>query len=65
MRLLDAVELGALALATDLFALANAENEGARHFYARRGFVEVGRLDGYVAPGLHEVVLRKRRPSAG
>lgn len=62
-RLLDAVEQGAFAIATDLFALANVDNEGARRLYLRRGFVEVGRLDDFVGPGLHEVVLRKRRPS--
>lgn len=63
-RLLDAVEQGAFARATDLFALANVDNAGARRFYARRGYVEVGRLDDYVGPGLHEVVLRKRKPAA-
>jgi GNAT superfamily N-acetyltransferase len=62
-RLMDAVEHGAFAVATDLFALANVDNAGARRFYARRGYAEVGRLDDYVAPGLHEVVLRKRRPA--
>ncbi len=61
-RLLDAVEQSAFAVANDLFALANVDNEGARRFYVRRGYVEVGRLEDYVAPGLHEVVLRKRRP---
>ncbi len=61
-RLMDAVERGAFAVATDLFALTNADNDGARRFYARRGYLEVGRLDDYVAPGLHEVVVRKRRP---
>ena len=61
-RLMDAVEQGAFAGATDLFALANVDNDRARRFYARRGYVEVGRLDDYVAPGLHEVLLRKRRP---
>jgi GNAT superfamily N-acetyltransferase len=64
-RLLDVVEAAAFAVATDLFALANADNAGARRFYARRGYAEVGRLDDYVAPGLHEVVLRKRRPLPG
>ncbi|MFN2321677.1 MAG: N-acetyltransferase family protein [Trueperaceae bacterium] len=63
-RLMDAVEQGAFAVANDLFALANADNEGARRFYTRRGYVEVGRLEDYVAPGLHEVVLRKRTPTA-
>jgi GNAT superfamily N-acetyltransferase len=62
-RLMDAVEAGAFAVADDLFALANVDNAGARRFYARRGYVEVGRIDDYVAPGLHEVVLRKRRPA--
>ena len=61
-RLLDAVEEGAFTVASDLFALANVDNEGARRFYARRGYVEVGRLDDYVALDLHEVVLRKRKP---
>lgn len=63
-RVAEAVERGAFAVANDLFALANVDNDGARRFYARRGYVEVGRLDDYVGPGLHEVVLRKRRPAA-
>ena len=62
-RLLDAVEQGAFAFANDLFALANDDNERARRFYARRGYAEVGRLDVFVGPGLHEFVLRRRRPS--
>ena len=62
-QLMDAVERGAFEIASDLFALANADNEGAHRFYARRGYVEVGRIDDYIAPGLHEIVLRKRKPS--
>lgn len=62
--LMDAVEVEAFAGSDDLFALANVDNDGARRFYARRGYAEVGRLDDYVAPGLHEVLLRKRRPQA-
>ena len=63
-RLLEAVEAAAFADAADLFTLVSTENAGARRLYARRGFEEVGRLADYVAPGLHEVVLRKRRRAA-
>jgi len=63
-QLLTAVETVAFIDATDLFTLVSADNGGARRFYERRGYTEVGRLDDYVAPGLHEVVLRKRRSAA-
>ncbi len=60
-RLLEAVETAAFAVAGDLFTLVSEENAGARRLYARHGYTEVGRLADYVAPDLHEVVLRKRR----
>ena len=63
--LMEAVEREAFAQAADLFLLVTRDNAGARRFYERRGFEAVGELHGYVAPGVDEVVMRKRRlPSA-
>lgn len=67
--LLDAVEDTAWAFGDDLFLLVTATNDGARRFYARRGFLEIGTVHDYVVPGVAEVLMRKRRgaapPSAG
>jgi ribosomal protein S18 acetylase RimI-like enzyme len=62
--LMDAVERDAFAQAADLFLLVTRDNAGARRFYERRGFEAVGELHGYAAPGVDEVVMRKRRPTS-
>ena len=61
--LLAACESWAFERADDLFLLVNDDNEGARSFYERRGFVAIGRIQDYVLPGLDETIMRKRRPS--
>jgi len=60
-RLMDAVEGAAFAVATDVFLLVTADNAGARRFYAGRGFEPIGTVHDYVAPGVDEVIMRKRR----
>lgn len=60
--LMDDFEAAAFATAEDAFALVTIDNDAARRFYARRGYVEVGELPDYVREGITEVVLRKRRP---
>ena len=62
--LMDAVEREAFARAADLFLLVTRDNAGARRFYERRGFEAVGELHDYVAPGVDEVVMRKRRKAS-
>lgn len=61
--LLLACEDLAFAAADDLFLLVSETNDAARRFYERRSFVEIGRVHDYVRPGLHDIVMRKRRPS--
>ena len=39
-----------------LFLLCTADNTPARRFYERLGYRAVGKLEGYVAPGLDEVI---------
>jgi ribosomal protein S18 acetylase RimI-like enzyme len=58
--LLDAVEADVAAHARQLFLLVSHWNEGARRFYARRGYVEVGRLPAWVRPDTDEIICWKR-----
>lgn len=44
----------------DLILLVSAFNEAAQRFYRRYGYREVGRLEGYVAPDIDELIYRKR-----
>lgn len=62
--LMDATEAAVFddAGVADLFLLVSAFNDGAREFYARRGYDEVGPIEDYVEPGIDEVVMRKRAP---
>ncbi|MEY7851800.1 GNAT family N-acetyltransferase [Natrarchaeobius sp. A-rgal3] len=43
----------------DLFLLVSAFNEAAQAFYRSRDYDRVGRLEGYVQPGIDEYVFRK------
>ncbi len=58
--LMDAVEAEVFQRGADLFLLVNQTNADAQAFYERRGYVRVGELRDYVAPGLHELLYRKR-----
>lgn len=60
-RLLAQAEELVFAQADDFFLLVNSGNTGARSFYGRHGYEATGTLIDYVAPGLDEVVLRKRK----
>src|SRR5262249_1280350 len=54
--LLDAVEADVAAHARHLFLLVSHWNEGARRFYARRGYAEVGRLPAFVRADTDEII---------
>ncbi len=58
--LLDAVEADVRARARHLFLLVSHWNDGARRFYARRGYVEVGKLPAFVRPDTDEIICWKR-----
>jgi ribosomal protein S18 acetylase RimI-like enzyme len=58
--LLDAVEADVAAHTRHLFLLCSHWNEGARRFYARRGYQEVGRLPAFVLPDTDEIICWKR-----
>ena len=60
--LLDAVEADVATRARHLFLLVSHWNEGARRFYARRGYVEVGRLPAFVRADTDEIICWKRLP---
>lgn len=57
--LLEAFDAHARTLSADAFLLVSDFNEGGRRFYARHGWVEVGRVPDMVVPGVAEVILRK------
>jgi GNAT superfamily N-acetyltransferase len=58
--LLDAVERDVAAYTRNLFLLVSDWNEGARRFYARRGYQEVGRLPAFVRADIDEIICWKR-----
>lgn len=58
--LLDAVEADVATRARHLFLLVSHWNEGARRFYARRGYGEVGRLPAFVRADTDEIICWKR-----
>lgn len=61
-RLLRHAEARVFGQADDMFLLVNSRNAAARRFYERHGYVACGTLEAYVAPGLDEVLLRRRAP---
>jgi ribosomal protein S18 acetylase RimI-like enzyme len=58
--LLDEVERRVAAGSRALFLLVSHWNEGARRFYAARGYTEVGRLPGFVRADTDEIVCMKK-----
>jgi GNAT superfamily N-acetyltransferase len=47
------------APARNLWVMVSAFNDGARRFYARHGFAEIGAVPGLVREGFDEILLRK------
>ncbi|HZS35739.1 MAG TPA: GNAT family N-acetyltransferase [Polyangia bacterium] len=58
--LLDEVERRVAQASRSLFLLVSHWNEGARRFYARRGYVEVGTIPAFVRADTDEVICYKR-----
>jgi GNAT superfamily N-acetyltransferase len=58
-RLLARAEQAARRLGNHLVLLATRDNLGARRFYRRHGYREVGTLPGLAHPGLDEVLYWK------
>jgi ribosomal protein S18 acetylase RimI-like enzyme len=58
--LLRAFEAEARTVGPDAFLLVSDFNDGARRFYLREGYEEIGRLADYVLAGVAEVLMRKR-----
>lgn len=44
----------------DLLLLVSEFNDAAQHFYQRQGYQQIGRLADYAAPGIAELIYRKR-----
>jgi ribosomal protein S18 acetylase RimI-like enzyme len=59
-KLMDCAEAEARKNERHLFLLVTKDNDGARRFYARRGYVETGVLPGYVREGVDEVIAVRR-----
>jgi ribosomal protein S18 acetylase RimI-like enzyme len=58
--LLDELERRVSQSSKHLFLLVSHWNEGARRFYARRGYSEVGRLPAFVRADTDEIICWKR-----
>jgi len=61
-RLLALAEQTVFAQTGDMFLLVNSFNADARRFYERHGYAATGTIPDYVAPGLDEVIMHKKRP---
>jgi len=60
--LLAAYERETAASPGGWFLLVSDFNGGAQRFYARHGYQQVGRLDGFVVPDVAELLFWKPRP---
>ena len=58
--LLDAVEADVAQHSRHMFLLCSHWNDGARRFYARRGYAEVGTLPGLIRADSDEIICWKR-----
>lgn len=57
--LLAHVESIVFARAKNLFACVSDFNEGARRFYSKQGYQEIGSMPNFLIPGSAEILLRK------
>lgn len=57
--LLAHVESIVFARAKNLFACVSDFNEGARSFYKKQGYQEIGPMPNFLIPGSAEILLRK------
>jgi len=65
-RLMDRAEERILGETPNVFLCVSDFNEGARRFYRRRGYEEVGELRDYLVSGHSEILMRKTAgPMAG
>jgi ribosomal protein S18 acetylase RimI-like enzyme len=58
--LLQEVERQVAEHSRNLFLMVSHWNEGARRFYAARGYSEVGRLPAFIRPDTDEIICWKR-----
>ena len=58
-RLLTHIESLTFARAKNLFACVSDFNDGARAFYRRQGYKEIGPMPNFLIPGYAEILLRK------
>lgn len=58
-RLLSHIESLTFARAKNLFACVSDFNDGARAFYRRQGYKEIGPMPNFLIPGYAEILLRK------
>ena len=58
-RLLAHVESVVFARTKNLFACVSDFNTGARDFYRKQGFQEIGPMPNFLIPGSAEILLRK------
>ncbi len=58
-QLLGHVESLVFARTTNLFACVSDFNQGAREFYRKMGYQEIGPMPNFLIPGSAEILLRK------
>ena len=57
--LLSHIESLTFARAKNVFACVSDFNEGARAFYRKQGYKEIGPMPNFLIPGYAEILLRK------
>lgn len=58
-QLLTHVETSVFARTKNLFACVSDFNQGAREFYMKQGYQEIGPMPNFLIPGTAEILLRK------
>jgi [ribosomal protein S18]-alanine N-acetyltransferase len=58
-ELLAHIELIVFGRTTNLFACVSDFNSGARNFYKKQGYQEIGPMPNFLIPGSAEILLRK------